>query len=538
MNTTTKTIWQDTILLFLSLAMVFSILLGSRPLTTPDEGRYAEIPRQMILHNDFVTPRINNIKYFEKPPLFYWLQTASVKTFGLNEWSVRIATALMGLLGCVFTYFAGTQLFDRRTGLNAAIILASSSLYFGLSRYITLDITVAVFISISLLCFMLFNKTQQNRYLYGLYAASALATLTKGFIGFILPGAIIFVWIALTHSWKQLLRYRLVTGTVLFLVIALPWHILAQMHNSEFLSYYVLDQQILRYFTDISGRGQALWFLPGVLIAGMLPWTPWILPSVSTAWKQYRTKKDGTFLMLLIWPALTFAFFWLSKSQLSPYILPMFPALALLLSHHFSELIKKPHTQKWPLGALWLCIMIICIVANIRFKTGDPDILLSVGLLVFSGVLATIIYRKTNLQTFIVTLALSFTLFIISLNISLPKHDTRSIKPLAQMINKIKQPGDMIASYHYLYLDLPVYINQNVTIVDYYGELKYGIHHQNTDGVWIQTEDYWHLWRSDKQRILMVMKTQDYVNYIGQSYYKMVVLARTNNAVLISNRGL
>lgn len=129
--------------------------LGSYPLFTPDEGRYSEIAREMIKTHDFITPRLNGVVFLDKPILYYWLQVLSIKLFGLNEWALRFWPALLGIWGCVLNYFCGRTLFNRRVGLLASFILGSTILYFGAAHYANLDLEVAVFISSSLLFFLL-----------------------------------------------------------------------------------------------------------------------------------------------------------------------------------------------------------------------------------------------------------------------------------------------------------------------------------------------------------------------------------------------
>ena len=142
----------DLVVLFLVIGLFFTFMLGGRPLSVPDEGRYVEISREMVSTGDYLTPRLNGVKYFEKPALFYWLESCSIKLFGLNEFTLRLWPALFALFGCLAVYLAGRRLYGRRSGLIAAAVLATSLLYYALSRAIILDMPVSVLLSLALCC--------------------------------------------------------------------------------------------------------------------------------------------------------------------------------------------------------------------------------------------------------------------------------------------------------------------------------------------------------------------------------------------------
>src|ERR1700722_8720972 len=146
--------WRDILLLSVILSIFFGVLNGIRPLSVPDEARYSEIPREMVVTGDYVTPRLNTIKYFEKPVLFYWIQASAIHIFGLSEWAVRLPTLLLGIVGCLVTYATTRMLFDRRSGLLASLVLSTSILYFAMAHTITLDMTISVFITLCLSAFI------------------------------------------------------------------------------------------------------------------------------------------------------------------------------------------------------------------------------------------------------------------------------------------------------------------------------------------------------------------------------------------------
>ena len=212
--------WLDIFFLLIVLGGLFFILLGSRPLFTPDEGRYAEIAREMVMRSDYVTPYLNGIKYFEKPILFYWLGAAAIKLGGLNLWSVRSINALLGLLGCLLTYVTARKLYDRMTGLLAAMILGTSVLYFVMAHMVSLDLPVTVFLTMSMYSFLLGSQEPRDRvrrfYLWGASTAAALAVLTKGLIGIVFPIMVISVWMAIMHEWRLLKKLYLPSCLFIF----------------------------------------------------------------------------------------------------------------------------------------------------------------------------------------------------------------------------------------------------------------------------------------------------------------------------------
>ncbi len=283
MKSLTPSWWQDIIILACIFSLLFAIGMGSRPLIIPDEGRYAEIPREMVATGDYLTPHLNGIKYFEKPPLFYWMESSTIKAFGLNEWSLRLIPAILGILGCLLLYAGGRKLYDRRTGLLSSFILASNLLYFFYAHFISPDLALSLFLTTSLLSFLLGRAEpsgwRRSSYFLLMYAFAALATMTKGLIGIVFPGLIIFTWVLLLKKWRELRTYHIFLGLLVFLLIAAPWHILVQIQNPEFGRFYFIEQHLLRYFTDYAQRQQPRWFFSVTVLVGFFPWTIFLLLS-------------------------------------------------------------------------------------------------------------------------------------------------------------------------------------------------------------------------------------------------------------------
>src|SRR5512147_1445409 len=322
---------RDLVVLTLAIGLLFAFMLGNRPLSVPDEGRYVEIPREMVATGDYLTPRLNGVKYLEKPPLFYWLESLSIHLFGLKEFTLRLWPALFALFGCLAVYGAGKRLYGRRSGLIAAVVLATSVLYYALSRDIILDMPVSVLLTAALLSFLVGTHEtpglKRRLFLWGFYAFAGLAVMTKGLIGILIPGMIIGAWIVMLGEWRILRTIYFPSGIVLFLLITAPWHILAGRVNPEFLNFYFIHEHFQRYLTKIHGRYRPAWYFIPVLLAGLFPWTPLLAQAVTfstpSSWRERHEHRDALFLML--WAGLVFLFFSVSDSKLIPYILPVLP---------------------------------------------------------------------------------------------------------------------------------------------------------------------------------------------------------------------
>ena len=162
------------LVIFLVSCVLYMSLGFTRPLASPDEGRYTEIPREMLEHSDMVTPRLNDMPYFYKPPMFYWMQAASLKAFGINLFSARLANSLMAVFGICAAYCAARALYGRRAGILSAAFLATFLLYYALGQIVTLDMAVSVFISAAMFCFIIALKS----------SAARRGILTLGFFAF------------------------------------------------------------------------------------------------------------------------------------------------------------------------------------------------------------------------------------------------------------------------------------------------------------------------------------------------------------------
>lgn len=552
--------WKRDLLLALAIGLLFGVALGARALWGPDEGRYVEIPREMVATGDYVTPRLNGVKYFEKPPLFYWLEAGAIQLFGLREWALRLVPALFALAGCLAVYAAGRRLFGRRAGLLAAAVLATTPLYYFLGNAIILDMAVSVLLTVALLAFLVAvdeppdaQKAPRRRNLFwAFYIALALATLTKGLMGIVLPGMVIFVWMALLGEWRLLARMRLVSGTVLFLLVAVPWHVLVARANPEFLWFYFVHEHLLRYTTKIHERYEPPWFFVPILLGGMIPWTAVLVQSVRfglpASWRERRQARQTLFLVL--WAGLIFLFFSLSSSKLVPYILPVLPPLALLIGRYLDVIWERQDARGLPAAGWGLLVVSgglgLAFALAPLLLAGKPKLAvytqilggrlyLLAGSLLLLGIVPLLFARRRRVGHFLASMLCGVILFLLAFVACTPAFNAdRSTRGLALWLKPRLRSEDRVVSYRVYYQELPVYLERRITVAGWHGELDMGMKAEDTSAWMIDLPTFEHLWKGPGTVYLLTEdKRFEDLKRTGVPLY---VLAKEGKNVLVVNR--
>lgn len=561
-----KNTWAIDILgLIIFIGVFYALWIGSHALFTPDEGRYSEVAREMVATGDYITPRLNGVAFLDKPALYYWLQASAIKIFGLKEWALRFWPATLGILGSLVIYITGRFLFSRRTGLLSAVILATSPLYYGAAHYANLDLEVAVLVGNSLLCFIAgiqnASPRVKNNLLIAAYVFAGLAALTKGLIGIVFPALIIGTWIILLNRWNTLLRMRLFTGMVIFFSITIPWYVLVQKANPEFLHFFFVTQQVSRFLTTQAFNSKAaVWFYVPVVLAGFFPWSIFLIQSVAQKLKRVwgDRKAHATDLFLLLWLFIVFVFFSIPRSKTVGYILPIFPVMALLVGDYLSQLWNKPKTAGiyGGIGAF----IILCAGVSLAFFVAPhfsesleiPVTLLSylrtMGvILVIAGLVNIYLLRRLQLAKVFSCMAATIVVLLLIFIVSAGAINDKSIKPMALTLKTHLQPNDEVIAFYKYYQDLPIYLERRITIVadwhaadiaendNWLREMWYGMVFQNTSDWLIEEDTFWKRWNSEKR--LYVLTNQGYYENLKKKT-QVYKVSEQSDVVLLTNKPL
>jgi 4-amino-4-deoxy-L-arabinose transferase-like glycosyltransferase len=319
-------------------AVLWLAMLPLRPLFNPDEGRYAEIPREMLAGGDWVIPHLNGLAYIEKPPLQYWATALSLNLLGDNEFAARLYTALSALGSILAAALLARHLWGPAAGFRAAAVLAAMPLFVVLGQLLTLDMSLTLYLTVALASFIAAQASagaarSPRIWMLVAWGAVGLGVLTKGVVAALIPAAVLTLYSAYSRDFGPWRRLHAAFGLPLFLAITVPWHWLAARRLPDFLEFFFVHEHLARYLTPSADREEVWWFFGAVFLLGSLPWTLSALRVLFLGWPKPGGRRGfDAALFLKIWAWFVCVFFSLSDSKLIPYILPAMPAVALLIA--------------------------------------------------------------------------------------------------------------------------------------------------------------------------------------------------------------
>lgn len=478
------------VLLLALLALFVGVDNMQRPLAHPDEGRYSEISREMAASGDWVTPRLNGIKYFEKPPLQYWASAAAFTLLGEGELTARLYTALCGLLALFAVGFTARRLAGDDSALLAVGVLLSSPYFLGLAGVVTLDMGLTAWTTVAVCAFLLAAAGPEGgrrRWMLVAWAGMALAVLSKGLIGIVFPAAAIFLHCLVNRDWRLLARLEWLRGTTLFLAITAPWFVLVSFANPEFPHFFFVHEHFERFLTRSHRREEPWWYFWPILLVGFLPWMFAVATAAAEGWR--REAAGGPFpwrRFALLWTASVMVFFSASGSKLPAYILPVFPVFALVLG---DWLARAPATRLWKPVALVAPL----VVAGIAVGWGAPDrsenawtrelyadarpwIAAGLALLAFTLAAAAAGLRAGRKWGPLAAIVAAAVLCVDLVEDGYVRLSPRqSGLEVAQRIGESLAPSTRLYSVGLYDQTIPFYLGRTVTLVDYRDEFSMGL---------------------------------------------------------------
>lgn len=543
--------------------------LGSAALFEPDEGRNAEKAREILLLRDWITPHENFHPVLDKPIAFYWLIALSYKLFGVSEWAARLPSALAAL-GCVgIVYFFARAEWGQRRALWSGLILLTCVEFFVLARLVIFDMPLTFSLTLGLCAFYQASHSDdvKRRMVLCLlmYSALGAATLIKGLVGIVVPGMVIFGYLLLSRRWSTLRKIFLVPGTLLFFAIVLPWYLEMNARHEGYLRYYFWDEHFGRFASDEFDRTQPWYYFIAVGLVGFFPWT--LLLPLGIAGFRRKTCDDKT-LFLLLWAGVPFLFFSASKSKLPHYILPIFPALAILTASWLVSLFRQSAQKAQAVLSLtWIAYGSVVLY----FLTGywQPAILpqaIVLGvmdmprLLWIYGVLILILplllsfgkisrHVQSQPQRYLAQ-ALTMILFLVfSAHAMIAASSARSAKGLSDMALPLMTPETQVVFYDtylsglgfYLRSEKPIWvITHNKKKRTFLGNYYALGRRAEPDNRWGQTlfdhDEFVNQWRSTKQPLLILVKEKSRAGLEEQVGEATKKLASVDDYVLLAKR--
>lgn len=526
------------------LVVVWFGTLGQRALLRPDEGRYAEIPREMVASGDWLTPRLNGIKYFEKPVLQYWTTAAGFELFGESEWTARLWPAITGFLAALLAGWTGYRLWGAQAGVTATAILGSCLLFVGLSHFLTLDMGLTFFLQLAWTAFIFAQRqrgSESRRWMLLAWIGAALAVLSKGPVALVLLGAALVGYSFFNRDWSPWRKLLPIAGPTIFLAVAAPWFVAVSLANPEFPRFFFVHEHFERFLTTVHSRVQPGWYFLAIYALGAFPWTLLLLPTLYQAWKQGASERFSPERFLLVWVLSTFGFFSLSSSKMAPYLLPVFPALALMGARHLGELSRR----SWLIHLGMLAVVATAALAAAPRVTAlsdeayTPDMLQGLAawltgaaamLLLGIVAAAALAWRE---RTFGAAIALALGGFL-SASTSLVGYDHlasyKSAKGLAAAAGPRLKPDVPFYSVLTFEHTLPFYLKRTMTLVQTQSEMEFGLEQEPQR--WIPSvEQFVQRWR--QADLAYAVMTIDNFEKLLADGLPMREIARNRQSVLV-----
>jgi 4-amino-4-deoxy-L-arabinose transferase-like glycosyltransferase len=498
--------------LWVMLAITWFATMPVRPLLDPDEGRYAEIPREMAASGDWVTPRLNGLKYFEKPPLQYWATAVAYSAFGESEWTARLWTVGLAFLCLPLTYGWTARVYGRSAGFTALAVLAVSPYFQIIGHLNLLDAGFTFWLAGTVFAFTLaqtaaVGSQSERRWMLAAWIAAALAVLTKGIVVGVLVGLTVVLY---TMTERDRLTWRRLHGALglpLFLLITVPWFVAVTARNPSFPGFFFVHEHFARFLTTVHQRVEPWWYFAGILAIGAIPWLAALPAAGSRAWRE--SPAAGPFKplkFLIIFAAVTLLFFSLSGSKLAPYILPLMPPLAAIIGVYGAQ--RPRFIQSITLASALLLVFIGVGFVIYSGRRGNPLSPAAVhwsivaAAAAIAGAMAT--WRAsaaTRGSAWIaaVSAMLGWQGLLCTFAATPPQH---SAYALLQVVRPAIGPDTELFSIGQYRETISPYLQRTLSLVDFTGELEFGLSQEPSKA--LSETDFLTHWNASRNAVVFL----------------------------------
>ena len=484
------------------------------PLIDRDEGRYSEAARELYVSGDWLVPRLYGVPYLEKPPMFYWLTAAAYAAVGQDELGARLTSGVTGALGVLLTGLFARRYCGGRAGIFAAAILATSGLYFVLARVVVTDMLFSVLIAMALIAFFEAEIARRSFLPFWLFAAAA--TLTKGPVAAVLCGLTVIGHLALNRRLGRIVSFHFLAGLFPYLCIVLTWLALLQTRYPDFLEFYVYKEHLLRVAGD-EHREAFWWYIPWLLV-GFLPWTPIWLTTLRGLPQRLRDPSiRGTALRYsVVWMVAVLGFFSVPRGKLVPYILPLFPALAIQLGDALDRWLageEEPRGLRYAFLLLGVALLVIAValpigerLSPVRVPVGRVAWGVVIGLA--SAILVFARYRRKSAQPVLAIAGIMAVLQGMAALIAAPIIRPLTAMPVVEILRERMTPEDGFAAYGGYFPNVPFYMRRIPYFVFGNRELDFGIRLEGRGPAVVNDLRELHA-RLGHRRIFFVLRTRE-----------------------------
>lgn len=512
--------------------LLYILPLGVRPIVIPDESRYAEVAREMLVSGDWVVPHLNGVRYFEKPVLDYWLNALSVMLFGENAFAIRFPSAVaVGVSALILFLLVKRFAGGYSAGLLAAAVLLTCLEVFGVGTFSVLDSTFSMFATAAMVSFFFAymewrpKKRAAFLALFGVFCG--LAFLTKGFIAFAIPVVAIVPFLIWERGWKKLVKICWLP-LVFALLVSFPWAVMVHLREPDFWHFFFWNEHIRRFMSDSAQHNKSLWYFFLLFPGAALPWT-FLFPAVISGMKQMRFE-NPVIRFAICWFLLPFLFFSASNGKLLTYILPCFPPLAILITTGLHNYFMNRGRKAFLIGALLFSLVTaIFAVTLASVQIAGPDGFkpfaqtwkwgLTIAAFLSWTLFLLFSVRQSDDQKKIILYGAAPILFMFSTSFLVP-----------DLIRKHKAPGEFLLHYSHsirpdtiLVSDKDLvgsvcwfYKQSDVYVLGGGGELSYGLHYDDSKHRLLSPDQFRRLVLKNRGtgRVILVARARKYKDWM------------------------